>query len=277
MTKLRKFFQYLLIILIAVPVILYYHFFYMIRYSRHPEKYSLEKRYKVARKEISFVIGLFRLDYQFEGLEKFTESKEKSLLISNHLSFFDPLMIIIKSEKPVTFVAKKEVFKMPFVRQVAKAIDVFPLDRENIMSQLSEIKKIVTYLKDPNKPSVIIYIEGTRNKFPENPCLEFHAGTLKIAQMAGCPIMVAATYGGFRALSMKSCLRKYPVYFAIDSILSVEEAKKTNTNDLAGALRKQIDAKVDLFRADDIAYFEKSKLSKKRIELETLVDARAKA
>ena len=274
---MAKFFQYLKIILIAAPVILYYHFFYMIRYSRHPEKYPLEKRYKVARKEISFVIGLFHLDYQLEGLEKFTESKEKCLLVSNHLSFFDPLMIIIKSEKPVNYEAKKEVFKMPFVRQVAKALEVFPLDRENIMSQLSEIKKIVTYLKDPSKPSVIIYIEGTRNKEPANPCLEFHAGTLKIAQMAGCPIMVGATYGGFRALSMKSCLRKYPVYFAITSILSVEDAKKVNTNDLAGSLRKEIDNKVDNFRAQDIEYFKKTKLKPKRIELETLVDARAKS
>ena len=274
---MRKFFQYLKIVLIAAPVILYYHFFYMIRYSRHPEKYPLEKRYKAARKEISFVIGLFHLDYHLEGLEKFTESKEKCLLISNHLSFFDPLMIIIKSEKPVTFVAKKEVFKMPFVRQVAKAIEVFPLDRDNIMSQLSEIKKVVTYLKDPSKPSVIIYIEGTRNRNPENPCLDFHAGTLKIAQMAGCPLYVSATYGSFRALSMDSCLRKYPVYFAITSILPIEEVKKTNTNDLAGKLRKEIDAKVDYFRALDIKYFENLKISDKKKELETRVDARAKA
>ena len=277
MTKLKKFFQYLKIVLIAAPVILYYHFFYMIRYARHPEKYPLEKRYAKARKEIAFVIGLFHLDYDLEGLEKFTDSKDKSLLVSNHLSFFDPLMIIIKSEKPVTFVAKKEVFKMPFVRQVAKALEVFPLDRENIMSQLSEIKKIVTYLKDPNKPSVIIYIEGTRNKEPQNPCLEFHAGTLKIAQMAGCPIMVAATYGGFRALSMHSHLRKYPVYLGITSILQPDEFKKINTNDLAGSLRKEIDDKVDYFRAKDLTYFKNSKLSPKRIELETLVDARAKA
>ena len=274
---MRKFFQYVKIILIAVPVILYYHFFYMIRYSHHPEKYPLSKRYKVARKEIAFVIGLFHLDYHLEGLEKFTESKEKSLLVSNHLSFFDPLMIIIKSEKPVTFVAKKEVFKMPFVRQVAKALDVFPLDRENIMSQLSEIKKIVAYLKDETKPSVIIYIEGTRNKEPKNPCLEFHAGTLKIAQMAGCPIIVGATYGGFRALSMKSCLRKYPVYFGITSILQPEEYRKINTNDLAGILRKEVDNKVDYFRGLDIEYFKKTKLKPKRIELETLVDERAKA
>ena len=272
-----KFLQYLKIIFIAVPVIIYYQLFYMIRYSRHPEKYPLEKRYKVARKEISFVIGLFHLDYHIEGLEKFTNAKEKCLLISNHLSFFDPLMIIINSEKPVTFVAKKEVFKMPFVSRVARAIEVFPLDRENLMSQLSEIKKVVSYLKDENKPSVIIYIEGTRNKNPENPCLDFHAGTLKIAQMAGTPLMVAATYGGFRALSMKSHLRKYPVYLSIIDRLNNEEAKKINTNDLAGELRKKVNEEVDRLRGLDIKYINSMKISDKKKELETKVDVRAKA
>ena len=238
---MKKFFQYLKIVLIAGPVILYYMAFYMIRYGRHPEKYPLEKRYKVARKLITFVVNRFHLDYFMEDFEKFTKSKDKSLLISNHLSLFDPLMLIVKSEKPITFVAKKEVFKMPFVKHVAKAIEVFPLDRDNIMSQLSEIKKIVNYLKDPNKPSVIIYIEGKRNKNPENPCLDFHAGTLKIAQMANTPLMVAATYGSFRALSMDSCLRKYPVYFSILERIEAEDAKKMNTNDLAGSLRKKID------------------------------------
>ena len=271
---MRKFFQYLKIILIAGPVILYYHFVYMIKFSRHPEKYPLEKRYKIARKEIAFVIGLFHLDYHLENLEEFTNSKDKSLLISNHLSFFDPLMIIIKSEKPVTFIAKKEVFKMPFVKRVAKALEVFPLDRENIMSQLSEIKKIVTYLKDPEKPSVIVYIEGTRNRNPADPCLDFHAGTLKIAQMAGCPIHVAATYGSFRALSMKSCLRKYPVSFGIIKTIPSDEFKKINTNDLAGELRKTVDAKVDMFRVIDKKYIESLKISKKRKELETKVDVR---
>lgn len=274
---MRKFFQYVKIVLLAVPVILYYHLFFMIRYGRHPEKYPLERRYEIARKEISYVIGLFKLDYHLEGMDEFLESKNKFLLISNHLSFFDPLMIIIKSEKPVTFIAKKEVFDMPFVRQVAKAIEVFPLDRDNVMSQLSEIKKVVNYLKDPNKPSVIVYIEGTRNKFPVNPCLDFHAGTLKIAQMAGCPLLVSATYGSFRALSMKSYLPKYPVYFSIIDKINSEDAKKINTNDLAGSLRKQINFKVDEFRKKDMDYINNMEISNKRKELETRVDARVKA
>ena len=249
----------------------------MLRFSKHPEKYPLEFRYKIARQELTTIFKQFHVDYFFKNFDKFTKNKEKSLLISNHLSFLDPIMIIVQSEKPVTFVAKKEIFKMPFVKHVAKAIEVFPLDRENIMTQVTAIKSIVSYLRDPNKPSVIIYIEGQRNFNPETPCLDFHAGTLKIASRANCPIMVGATYGGFRVLNKNCWLKRYPVYFSIFDEINMDEFKKYTTNDLAEILRKKVDNEVDLIRAEDKKYILNQKVSKKVKELETRVDARAKA
>lgn len=274
---MRKFFQYLRIVLTVAPTVLYYHFKYMIKFAKHPERYPLEKRYGIARKEISYVINKFKLNYDFKNFDAFTKAEEKTLLISNHLSLIDPLMLIINSEKPITFVAKKEIFKFPFVGKVAKAIEVFPLDRSNIMSQLSEIKKIVTYLKDPTKPSVIIYIEGTRNKNPAEPCLEFHAGTLKIAQMAGCPLIVGATYGSFRILSKKSWLKAYPTFFSVIEKLDPDYVRKTNTSELASLLKEKVDNEVDSFRYKDKVFINNLKVSDKRKELETRVDVRAKA
>lgn len=274
---MRKILQYIRIILIVGPVILFYHFHYMIKFAKHPEKYPLEKRYAVARKEISFVINKFHIDYKISNFEKFTKSNEKYLLISNHLSFFDPLIIIANSEKPVTFVAKKEVFNFPFVGKVAKALEVFPLNRENLMSQISEIKKIVNYLKDENKPSVIIYIEGTRNNFPERECLAFHPGTLKIAQMAKVPLHILGTFGTFRILDKHLYLPSYPAYLSLIDTLSSEEVSKANTTDLAAQLKEKIDHQVDLFRKEDISYINSLKISDKKKKLETIVDARAKA
>lgn len=274
---MRKFFQYVKVVLICGPAIIYYHFRYMIRFAKHPEKYSLEYRYKIVRKEIRMVAKHFHLDYNIENLEQFTSNKEKAVLISNHLSFFDPIIIIANSEKPVAFVAKKEVFKYPFAGKVAKALDVFGLDRNNLMAQLGEIRKVVDYLKDPEKPSVIIYIEGTRNRHPENPCLEFHPGTLKISQMAGCKLMIGATYGSFRTLDTKSWLKKYPCYFKIIDSISAEEAKKLKTTELADKLKENINQQVDEFRRMDIAYIEAMKISDKRKALETKVDARVKS
>ena len=274
---MRKFFQFIKAVLICGMPILYYHIFYMCRYARHPEKYPMEKRYKVVRKEIRMVFKHFHVDYKMENLEMFTSLNEKCLIISNHHSFFDPLAVIAASEKPLTFVCKKEIFKMPFVGKVAKAIDCFPLDRENIMSQLTQIRNIVSYLKDQEKPSVLIYIEGTRNQNPADACLDFHPGTLKIAQMAGVPILVAASYASFRVVDMGHYLKKYPYFFKIFKNISPEEAKKFNTTELAPILRKETNDHVNMLKAQDKAYVYALKMSNKRKELETRFDVSAES
>ena len=267
-----KILQYIKVILICGFPIIFYHIFYMCRYARHPEKYPFEKRYKVARKEIRFVFKHFHVDYKLENYEMFTNLDEKCLIISNHYSLFDPLALIAASEKPLTFVCKKEVLKMPFAGKIAKALDCFPIDRSNLMSQFSTIKNVVNYLKDKNKPSVLIFIEGTRNKDPGTPCLEFHPGTLKISQMAGVPLLVGATFGSFRILDKKCHIKKYPYFFKLFRKLSVEEAKSYNTTELAPVLQKETDDAVNLLRIMDKDYIYNLKISDKKKKLETRFD-----
>lgn len=266
--------QYLKVLLICGIPILYYHFRYMIKFARHPEKYPFELRYKIARKEIRMVLKHFKVDYNLKNFDLFTKSKDKSLIICNHLSDADPLILIAASEKPVTFISKIETFKFPFVGKIAKALDVFPLDRKNIMNQISQIKNIVSYLKDPTKPSVIVYIEGTRNKNPENKCLDFHPGTLKIAQMANCPLIVTSTYGTFRVLDTKSYVKPYPCSISMIETLDKDVVKAANTTELAATLKDKIDNEVDNLRIYDKDYVFKTKISDKRKTLETRVDAR---
>lgn len=267
-----KIFQFIKAILICMFPILFYHIFYMCRYAKHPEKYPIEKRYKVARKEIRFVFKRFHVDYKIENEEMYSSLNEKCLIISNHYSLFDPLAMIAASEKPLTFVCKKEVFKMPFAGKVAKAIDCFPLDRENLMNQIAQIRNIVSYLKDQSKPSVLIYIEGTRNQNPEKPCLEFHPGTLKISQMAGVPILVGAAYGSFRVLDKDSYSKKYPYFFTYFKKMEASEAKAFNTTELAPMLQKETDSYINLLKIKDKDYINSLKMSDKRKKLETRFD-----
>ena len=267
-----KIWQYIKCILICGIPIIFYHFFYMIRFSKHPEKYPFEKRYKVARREIRMVFRHFHVDYKMENFDLFTKSNEKCLIITNHYSLSDPLAIIAASERPLTFVCKKEVLKMPFVGRVAKALDCFPLDRDNMRSQLAQIREVVSYLKDKNKPSVLIFIEGKRNKNPDQPCLEFHPGTLKVAQMAGVPLLVGATFGSFRILSKTAHSKKYPFFFNIFRKLEVEEAKSYNTTELAPILQKETDEYINLLRVLDKNYIYNLRMSDKKKLLETRFD-----
>ena len=269
-----KIWQYIKVVLICGLPILFYHIFYMCRYARHPEKYPFEKRYRVVRKEVKFVFKHFHLDYKMENFDLLSKCDEKCVIITNHLSDSDPLALIAASEKPLTFVCKKEVFRFPFVGKVAKAIDCFPLDRQNLMNQISQIRNIVSYLKDKNKPSVLIFIEGTRNRNPGTACLPFHPGTLKIPQIAGVPILVGAMYGSFRILDKKAHLPKYPFFFSFYKKINVDEAKQYNTTELATMLEKETNEQVNLLRDKDIEYVNNFKISNKRKQLETRFDIR---
>ena len=273
---MKKFFIYLKVIFLCGPAIIYNLFRYL-KYTRHPEKYPFEKRYAMVRKEILFVLRRFHIDVQKEGYDILSKSKKPYLVISNHYSLMDPVMLIASSERPITFLSKKENLKMPFVGQILKMLQVFTIDRKNVLSQVRTLQQIGEYLKDETKPHVVIFIEGTRNKKPDGDLLDFHPGTLKIAYKANCSIVPATMYGTFRILKLNSYLKKYPFWWKINEPITPEEFNKKTTIDLAAEIRQKMIEQVNQFRAKDQEYIYNQKVSVKRKALETIVDLRTNA
>ena len=253
------------------PAIIY-NFFRYLKYTRHPEKYSFEKRYTMVRKEILFVLRRFHIDIQKEGYDILKDAKKPYLIISNHYSLMDPVMLIASSERPITFLSKKENLKMPFVGQILKMLQAFTIDRKNVLSQVRTLQQIGEYLKDESKPHVVIFIEGTRNKKPEGELLDFHPGTLKIAYKANCSIVPATMYGTFRILKLNSYLRKYPFFWKINEPITPEEFANKTTIDLAKEIRDKMNGQVNDFREKDKLYIYNGKGSVRRKALETMVD-----
>lgn len=270
---MRKFFIYVKIIFLCGPVILFNYFRY-IKYARHPEKYPFEKRYAMVRKEIIFVLKRFHIDIKCNGYERIRDAKKPSLIISNHYSLMDPVMLIWSSERPITFLSKKENLKMPFVGQILKMLQSFTIDRKNVLSQVRTLQQIGEYLKDPTKPHVVIFIEGTRNKNPGGDIMEFHPGTLKIAYKANCDIIPATMFGTFRILKLNSYLKKYPFFWKINEPITSEEYEKKSTIDLSNEMRQLMNEQVNKFRLLDKEYIYLQKVSVRRKALETVVDLR---
>lgn len=269
---MRKLLTYLKVILSWGPYILWINFFYFRKYAKHPEKYSFNEKYARIRKAVIRVLKSFHVDYKAVNFEKYSNINGKCAILSNHHSDTDPLIMIALNEKPITFVSKKEAFKFPIIGNVLKALEAFSLDRENLMNQVKQIRDIVAHLKDPNKPNLCIYIEGTRNKNPENGCLEFHAGTLKFTKMAGVDVSPVVIYGSSRILSSKSYLKEYPVRIEYFDSINYAKIENFDSNLEAKKLRERFDEKIDEIRKIDFDYVCKQKLSKKRKALETIID-----
>ena len=137
--------KYPRVLLLAGPRLLWDYTFYLWRYARHPERTPIERRYAVARRLVLFILKRFRVDWKVEGIDYIRELEAKNqcyLLTPNHMSDLDPLAILCLSEKPISFVAKKETRKMPFIGTAVKALDGYFSKWINLQEEgLKEIRE----------------------------------------------------------------------------------------------------------------------------------------
>ncbi|MBQ7429471.1 MAG: 1-acyl-sn-glycerol-3-phosphate acyltransferase [Butyrivibrio sp.] len=108
------------------------------------------------------------------------------LYVGNHRSYFDIVITYSRVPRLTGYIAKKEMTKVPILSRWMKYLDCLFLDRDDIRQGLQIILTAIDQVK--NGTSMTIYPEGTRNRTDQD-LIEFHKGSFKIAQKAGCPII----------------------------------------------------------------------------------------
>ncbi|SET07826.1 lysophospholipid acyltransferase family protein [[Clostridium] polysaccharolyticum] len=110
------------------------------------------------------------------------------LYVANHRGFFDIIVSYSVVPNLTSFVSKKEIEKVPFIRQWMQCMKCLFLNRDNIKEGM---KTILTGIEQIKKGySIFIMPEGTRNH--TDKLLPFHEGSFKFAQKTGCPIIPVA-------------------------------------------------------------------------------------
>lgn len=165
---------------------------------------------------------------QITGTEKLP--KTPYLLVSNHRSFYDPLMLLyyLKGEN-LAFVSKPSNLAIPMIGDLAYAAGFLPIDRENDRNALRTILTAADYLKR-GVCNMGIFPEGTRTR--TGKMLDFHAGSFKIAQRANVPVVIACVRRTDRA-SRRTFLLPTKVYLDILEVLPAERVKAMSTHELA--------------------------------------------
>ncbi|MCQ2742789.1 MAG: 1-acyl-sn-glycerol-3-phosphate acyltransferase [Bacilli bacterium] len=235
----------------------------MVRYSNHPEKYPFEKRYKAVRDVVKQFAIHCRMQWNIEGIEYLNKAEKPVVIIANHLSMMDIVCLIAISERPITFVAKKEVYKYPFVGRCLKSIDGLFLDRSDLRQNVKIIGEAVSDITS-GKCSIGIYPEGTRLKNLEEKTGEFHPGSLKIAVRSKADIVCLAEYGTFRPLPKELNYKSYPIQFKFFEPISFEEYGKLSTTELSTLLHDKVAEEVERMKVVDKEYMDK-KLYKKKL------------
>lgn len=105
------------------------------------------------------------------------------IVAGNHVSYFDPPVLSIALNRPIRFIAKRELFQLPLLGHFLAAIGTFPVDRSR-----PDVKCVRRAVRVLERGEVLgIFPEGTRNKTPE--LLPFLYGVGWLAIVTRVPVV----------------------------------------------------------------------------------------
>ncbi len=141
---------------------------------------------------IKFWYGLsFRFIYRFEVYGKENIPKNNNyIVVGNHLSTLDPLLIVNIMPNPVSYLAKKELFYHPFIKVMLDWLGAIAIDRENV--GLSTIKSAKS-VKNTKKWVLGLFPQGTREK--GNEIRNITKGFIGLAKATKCNILPIGIIG----------------------------------------------------------------------------------
>lgn len=160
------------------------------------------------------------------------------LLVCNHRSMFDPLLIMDRlRDYNISFISKPSNLQIPLIGRIAYGAGFLPIDRENNRAALKTILQAADYLKR-GVCSMAVYPEGTRSR--DGQLLPFHPGCFKVAQRAGAPLVISSVRGT-ENVKKGLFLKGTDVYLDIIEVLPPEKVKAMSTIELADYSRKLIE------------------------------------
>ena len=120
------------------------------------------------------------------------------LLLSNHVSFLDPVIVGSAASREVHYMARSNAFDIPGLGKLISAYNAYPVNRG--AADLGALRKTISLLKDGN--AVLIFPEGTRSV--DGTLGKARDGACFIAHRAGVPTIPVFHRGAERVLPRNS-------------------------------------------------------------------------
>ncbi|KRM80671.1 1-acyl-sn-glycerol-3-phosphate acyltransferase [Fructilactobacillus sanfranciscensis] len=166
--------------------------------------------------------------------------KENYILVAPHRTWFDMIYFAaILLPKQFYFIAKKELFKNPFMGWFLNKLNVEPVDRNN--PGISVIKRPIKVLRKTDL-SVMIFPSGTRHS------TKLKGGAAMIAKMSGVPLL-PVVYQGPLTLKEFFCRNKAHINFGtpifVDKNLKLDDKNQAIVEKQMSDAFKNLDAEIN--------------------------------
>ena len=127
--------------------------------------------------------------FRFSGAEN-VPMTGPLIIAANHVSYLDPVAVGVACPRPISYMAKAELFALPVLGWILPRVNAYPVGRGSKSSTMGAVKKSVQILKEGR--AIGIFPQGTRVREGEG---ESKAGVALLASMGNAPVVPAYVWG----------------------------------------------------------------------------------
>ena len=144
------------------------------------------------------------------------------IVACNHASYMDPLALGVACPRPLSYMAKAELFEIPVLGGLIRAVHAYPVARGEKASAAAAIKKSVHILQEGR--AIGIFPQGTRVREGDG---DAKAGVAVLANLAKAPVIPAYIWGS------KDAVRFHQIKVAFGKPLRLPSDRKATREEVA--------------------------------------------
>ena len=180
--------------------------FYILIFNLFNEKKANDLTFLVTKYWGKSLLAFMMVKVEKIGIDNLNFDNHAYILVSNHLSMCDIPICMASSPIAFSFLAKKEVDRIPIVGYLCRNMHVY-VDRKNKEARKQTVEAMQSHIREDR--SILIYPEGTRNT--TNALLKrFYDGAFKLAIETGRPILPLTIVGSQKITNPKEPYKASP-------------------------------------------------------------------
>jgi 1-acyl-sn-glycerol-3-phosphate acyltransferase len=187
-------------------------------------------------------LWLSRARVEIEGLENIDYNRPQ-IFVANHSGLHDILSLAANLPIQFRWIAKKSLFRVPFMGWHMRRSGYIPIDRDNPRDMAKSIMEAAKAIG--NGVNAIAFPEGTRSKTGELG--KFYSGAFSLALRTGVPLVPISIDGSYRVIApMKAqvnpgVILRIKIDRAIDLSMYTKAEKQRLTDDVFQIMSRNLE------------------------------------
>ncbi len=207
--------------------------------AAHPEKYTEEQRYELARHAIRIMERTGRVHTEAYGLENLP-AEGGYIMYPNHEGRYDALGIMTTHDEPCSFVIDDKRSHGVLVREFTDLLQGKRIMKDNVRQAMALFNQMTAEITEGRR--YVLFPEGGYTEDKKNDLREFRPGSFKLAQKTKAPIVPVALIDTYKVFDGSRWDNRGAVKTIVNYLEPIfyDEYKGMRTSEIAEMVQERI-------------------------------------